>query len=335
MSTRGSVDMCQQRALLGWAIHDGRPANVRVYVNSEPVALIEPSVPRPDVADIYGVSSPVCGFAYNFSRGLFASDQLAVEVDTAGVYLDPRPHNHRVAALTYGIDATSPGLELGALDRPFFDRKHFNVKYVDHADTADLKIKYLRTGTPQTLDPSQIVDVDIAWTCDKTLSSCCGESEKFHYAIALQVMEHVGDPIGWLNEISACLVPGGRINLTIPEMTRTFDYRRRLTTAAELVEAFEGRWRWPRLRQVFDHISNAAQPPATADQSAAGLQQALRVARVAEAGEYVDVHCHVWTHDSFLETWQIIERLELCRAKLDRSWPAVAGANEFTLSFVV
>ena len=335
MSAQGSIDMCQQRTLLGWAIRDRQPASVRVYLNSEPVALVEPSTARPDVANAFELSNPVCGFSYNFCRGLFASDRVAVEVDTAGVYLDPKPHHHRVAALTYGIDATSPGLELGALDRPFFDRRHFNVKYVDHADTASLKTKYLRTGTPQTLDPSQIVDVDIVWAGSETLSSRCGELGGFYYAVALQVMEHVGDPIGWLNEISACLLPSGRINLTLPEMTRTFDYRRRLTTAADLVEAFEGHWRWPRLRQVFDHISNVAPPPTTPDHSAAALQRALQVARIAEAGEYVDVHCHVWTHESFLETWQIIERLELCRAKLDRSWPAIAGSNEFTLSFIV
>jgi hypothetical protein len=335
MRTKGSIDMCQQRVIAGWAIHDGRPARIRVYLNSELLALVEPSAARPDVASVFEIPNPVCGFSYNFCRGLFTSDEIAVEVDTTGVYLDPKPHHHRVATLTYGIDKTLPGLELGALDRPFLDRDHFNVKYVDHADTATLKTKYLRTGTPQTLDPSQIVDVDIVWACTETLLSCCRESERFHYAVALQVMEHVGDPIGWLNEISACLQPGGRINLTLPEMTRTFDYRRRLTTAADLVEAFERHWRWPRLRHVFDHISNVAHPPARADQTAGALQQALRVARIAEAGEYVDVHCHVWTYESFLETWQIIERLELCCAKLERSWPAFAGSNEFTLSFIV
>jgi hypothetical protein len=335
MSAQGSIDICQQRTLAGWAIHDGRPANVSVYLNSELVALVEPSVARLDVANMFELSSPICGFSYNLPRGIFASDQVGIEVHATGVYLDPRPHHHRVAAMTYGIDRTSPGLELGALDRPFFDRKHFNVKYVDHADTAALRTKYLRSATLQTLDPSQIVDVDIVWTSNETLLSCCGAFGHFSYAVALQVMEHIGDPIGWLNEISACLLPGGRINLTLPEMTRTFDYQRRLTTAADLVEAFERQWRWPRLRHVFDHISNVAHRPETADHSAAALQQALRVARIADAGEYVDVHCHVWTHESFLETWQIIDRLELCRARLDRSWPAAAGSNEFTLSFIV
>jgi hypothetical protein len=89
------------------------------------------------------------------------------------------------------------------------------------------------------------------------------------------------------------------------------------------------------LRQVFDHIANASAIHTAQDHSAAALKQALTVARIAQEGEYVDVHNNVWTHDGFLECWQIIEKLELCKARLDKSWAPVSAANEFHLSFTV
>jgi hypothetical protein len=332
--TLGDIGICQQRVIAGWALENGGPTVVRIRLNGKEIAAVAPSVARPDVAKAFGVD-PLCGFACDFPRGIRASDQIEVEIGATGTHIDPLPHRHRIASVVGDIDASAPGLEFGALDRPFLDREHFNVLYVDHADAASLKKKYLGTATKETLDASKIVDVDIVWKPDTALLQCSGGRSSFAYAVALQVLEHVGDPIGWLNEVASCLLPGGRINVTLPEMTRTFDYRRRLTNASDLIEAFEHRYSRPRLRQVFDHIANVAIAPAEPDQSEAALRQALAVARIAEDGQYVDVHCHVWTHDSFLDCWRIIERVGLCRARLDRSWPAVASSNEFTLSFVV
>jgi hypothetical protein len=53
----------------------------------------------------------------------------------------------------------------------------------------------------------------------------------------------------------------------------------------------------------------------------------------AEA-EYIDAHCHVWTYESFLECWRVIEALEILPLKLAGSWEPITGANEFIVSFV-
>jgi len=149
----------------------------------------------------------------------------------------------------------------------------------------------------------------------------------------MQCLEHVANPLGWLNDVAECLTPGGRLNLTLPDARRTFDHARRLTSAADMVEAHELRLTRPSFRQVFDHIANVAPLDEQPSHSPDCLFSALSVARVAVAGEYVDVHCHVWTHDSFLECWSMIEALGICALRLDKSWPPIASANEFSLSF--
>jgi hypothetical protein len=333
---QGHIDMCQQTIMSGWAVENKEPANVRIKLNGEMLAAPSPSIARLDIAAALELNDPVCGFTYQFRRGLTASDRLEIEIGQSDTLIDPLPHRHRVNCLTHGIDGKATGLEFGPLDRPFLDRDHFNVLYIDHDDTDGLRGKYSSANAAHAalVHQPQIAHIDIVWSPGRSLIECCG-GRKFSYAIASQVLEHVANPIGWLNEVSACLKPGARINLTLPEMTRTFDHYRRLSTAADMIEAHERNYTRPHFRQVFDHIANVAVPPAEPDHSVKALQQALGVGRIADAGEYVDVHCYVWTHDSFRECWEVIEKIDLCRARLDQSWPAVALANEFMLSFVV
>ena len=54
------------------------------------------------------------------------------------------------------------GLEIGALDKPHFDRTRTPVRYVDHATTAELREKYVDDDVMKDrLD--LIVDVDFVW----------------------------------------------------------------------------------------------------------------------------------------------------------------------------
>jgi hypothetical protein len=329
MLARGQLDICQQRHVAGWAICNDGPATVAVEVNGREVARLETTYARPDVCAAFGLEGAF-GFDARLDVPIGASDDFRFSIVGTEETIDPAAHRARVEALTYGISRGEPGLEIGPLDNPFLAKEAFSVLYVDHASRADLLEKYKSTGKAW-FDASQVVETDFVWTPGLVLAECL-PARKFAYAVASQTMEHVADPIGWLNGIADCLKPGGRINLSLPDMRRTFDHQRRLSTASDMLDAYERRIAKPDFRQVFDHIANVAQPPGLADRSPDVLRQALSVARLA-VGQYIDVHCYVWTHESFLDCWDMIEKIGCCKAKLDRSWAPVSTHQEFIVSF--
>jgi SAM-dependent methyltransferase len=331
--TEGCVDTCQQRNVAGWAIENSGPTAVTIKLNHEVLAEVSTSIPRPDVCSAFGVEGAL-GFNYRFPRAIRASDNLEFLIGKSGKSIPPVPHQKRIEYLMYRIPQADSGMEIGALDNPFLDKMNFFVSYVDHDTREKLLIKYKGTGWDEIFDQAQVVETDIVWQPGNSLRECAN-GQLFDYAIACHVMEHVANPIRWLNDIGECLRPGGRINLALPDMRRTFDHCRKLSTPADMIEAFERDFDRPRFRAVFDHIATVANPPTVPDYRADLLRQALAVARIAESGEYVDVHCHVWTPESFRECWTVIDRLGLCRAKLEQIWEPGSASNEFVVSLVV
>jgi hypothetical protein len=116
--TRGAVDICQHNKIAGWAVNKGKPSPVTLRLNSNEIAFVEPTVSRPDVAQLLGTDE-ICGYSYDFPRAIGASDFVEVEIGNTGTYIDPKPHRHRVASIVGDIDKKAPGLEIGALDKPF------------------------------------------------------------------------------------------------------------------------------------------------------------------------------------------------------------------------
>lgn len=212
----------------------------------------------------------------------------------------------RFQKLTRCMDLrTQSGLEIGALTHPVITRDMGRVFYVDHASTAELRAKY--AGNP-TVDPARLVEVDYVWGA-RSLAEATGKTAAFDYVLASHVIEHVPDLIGWLNEVHAVLRPGGILTLAVPDKRFTFDVYRHTTVLAEVVDASLRRVRRPTARQVFDHHFGAVQKNGHLSWNALapgdpvpihGLDYALSAANRAELhGEYVDVHCWVFTPSSF------------------------------------
>jgi hypothetical protein len=242
-------------------------------------------------------------------------------------------HQRRIGELLDGIRPEMEGLEIGPLDRPVLSKNKYNVLYVDHAGREELIRKYTWSATDETLYPERIVAVDFVWS-GGTLASCLPEQRRFDYCLASHVIEHVPDILGWLRELAGVLREQGIVSLAIPDKERTFDHARATSRPADLVEAFIRRLKAPSARHVFDHITSVspygqpAQPP-----SAALIDEALQHATAAEtAGRYLDVHCYVFTQQSFHEVFECIARTGLLPFRLRRFFPTRAGANEFIVS---
>ncbi len=326
---QGSLDYTSQSHCEGWAVMGGEPAILSAFVNGKHVGDFGCGRDRPDLVE-HNLPRGA-GFFFAFPRPLRIEDELDVRFKDAGS-LPNSPsvqHRERLERLLVGIDRGDRGLELGPLNRPILSKADYRVRYVDHASTQELRQKY---GGEMSVDVAGVETVDIVWPGGSLAAVAGGD---YGYCLASHVIEHVPNPIGWLGEIAAVLRPGGRINLAVPERTRTFDHRRALSTPAAIVEAHHRKLRQPSFGQIFDHIIGVSPLGGPAADPASVAAEAYRVARDAELrGVYLDVHCHVWTHDSFVQCWSVIDALNLLPLRLDRSDPASGVWNEFTASFV-
>jgi SAM-dependent methyltransferase len=206
-----------------------------------------------------------------------------------------------------GLDIRNlEGVEIGALCWPIVNKSDGSITYVDHADTETLREKY---GEKHSESLEQIVDVDVV-AGNRTLPEALGPDRRFDYVVASHVIEHVPDLIGWLNELAAVLKENGDIRLAVPDKRFTFDFRRQNSQLADVMAAYVVQARVPQPQQIFDFQSNFAEldardgwrshlPDLASPVSFGNSVTWMAVAREATNNVYHDVHCWVFTPESF------------------------------------
>lgn len=216
------------------------------------------------------------------------------------------------------------GLEIGPSHNPIAPKSEgFDVDIVDHMNSSGLKQKYSAHG----VDLSKIEDVDFVWN-GEPLSELIGRTEYYDWVIASHVIEHMPDPITFLQQCQRLLKPDGKLALVIPDKRYCFDYFQPITMAGSLLDAFHEKRTRPTPGQVFEHLSNAC----VLDKKAAwnnsdsgpiemlhGHEEAASVWRqAASCLEYFDVHCWRFTPSSFkllladLNALQLLEMSAVC-----------------------
>jgi SAM-dependent methyltransferase len=218
-----------------------------------------------------------------------------------------RIYLERREKLVSGLDLqNSIGVEIGALDKPVIARQDGEIIYVDHTDTASLRAKY---KNDPNVDVEKIVTVDAVWGT-QSLQEAVGLTRKVDYIVASHVIEHVPDLITWLEELRAVLKPGGEVRLAVPDRRFTFDYLRRETTLADVLNAYIARTRIPLPIAILDFFLNVAtvsnidawegKLDTSRPRLMHSVDQAITVARDSfENRNYHDVHCWVFTPRSF------------------------------------
>lgn len=209
------------------------------------------------------------------------------------------------------------GLEIGALCRPFLRREDGPVLYVDHADTATLREKY---RNDPNVDVDAIVDIDAVWgAC--TLSQAIG-GRKVDYVVASHVIEHVPNLIGWLHELREVLSATGEVRLIVPDKRFTFDRLRDETRVESLLYSHLVGARVPQPQVIIDHVLNVVNMDCGAAWRSAvdatqlehlhDLPMAMGVARdCIDHGNYHDVHCWVFSPQSFARLFRRLAEMEL------------------------
>ncbi len=319
-SHRHCIDRCTQHALFGWST---APALV-VSVNDGAVATLSPDIERGDLAAA-GIDGGR-GFRCDLPRPLWIDDAVSLS-DADGSRLDfglDAAVVGRIAELTRYIDpARQSGLEIGPLDRPLIPRARFRVAYLDQAGRADLATRYVGHGVVQT----GLVEPDIA-VGDRPYLVATG-GRRFGYAVASHVIDHVPDMVGWLWEVWSVLDDGGVLALAVPHAERTFDAPRRLSSMAELADAYFARLVRPSPRQIIDAMIGTAVHH--------GLdvgQETWRAFHLAnhtrKTGLYADMHCNTFTPASFADLLASLDRCELLGFELLRIG-ARGEDDEFTV----
>ncbi|MBJ9964273.1 methyltransferase domain-containing protein [Burkholderia seminalis] len=185
---------------------------------------------------------------------------------------------------------TGRGVEIGAGTSPMPVPLDCEVQYAD-IFSADQLVDHFYDGQV----PSDLIVPDLVASFEN-LSVVPDESLDF--IVACHVIEHTSDPIGAIVRGMRKLKSGGWMSLVIPDMTRTFDRERSLTTLSHLIEDFE----CPSRQSDREHF-----------------KEFYRLAMPVDPDEYADywfarwleafpIHYHVWTYDSFMEVIDWVSR---------------------------
>lgn len=243
--------------------------------------------------------------------------------------------------------ATMRGLEIGPLASPRVSKDDGPVRYLDHASAEELKRKYATNAEMQDrLD--HIVDVDYVIGEGKRISEAVAQDAPFDYVIASHLIEHIPDPVGWMADVAQILRPGAILSLVIPDKRFCFDINRAPSDISEIVDAYLRQLTRPSYRQVYDFTSRAINGVvdthavwtegadytgvvrSDCDDPDVAALEACR--RMDTSDEFVDVHCHAFTPDSFLVLLEKLSRLGLVDFELARFFPTEVDTLEFHAS---
>ena len=314
MSARaaGNIDHCDQHRLVGWT----SAPSVDVFVNGEKCGEGIFGDMRDDLV-AQGIGTARI-FEFHFPKPLWLHDRVMLRLPDNSILAPSQDvvHTARLAMFVSHLDLARPGLEFGPLHRPAISREHADVYYVDHADKASLQRDNTEGLGPEI---AKIPLIDFVWA-DGTPLSDVVQGRRFAWVVASHVGEHIPDFVGWIQQLAQVLEDRGRVSLVLPHGERTFDAPRPISTFQDLVADHITMLERPSPRQVVSHLMGVAKhrdSDLTKPENAGKLMDAVGMARLAQQGHYVDVHCNVFTPASFVECYGLLARCGLVSLKLD------------------
>jgi SAM-dependent methyltransferase len=133
------------------------------------------------------------------------------------------PHRAVITPLLQG-----EGLEIGALHFPFVVPAPHTVTYLDVEPVDTIRERFPELAEHPLVTPTQLGDVGT-----RPVSELTGR--RFDFIVLNHVLEHVSNPIQVIANVWDGLGSGGRLVLSVPDKTFTYDRPRPLTTFAHLL----------------------------------------------------------------------------------------------------
>lgn len=225
-------------------------------------------------------------------------------------------------------------LEIGALDSPMFvEGLGDRVKHLDWFSREELHEQHKDNPRRRV---TNLVNVDYVIKSHKFAPSI---GERFDLIVAAHVVEHVADIVFWLQQLESLLLPGGSLYLAVPDRRYTFDYYRRTSSVIDMIRAHEACLDRPDKWQIADAIYHysavdrdalwdGGSPPPFAPRFS--LPEALRRAD-KRARTYADVHCWVFTPESFAEVITQLRSSGFVNLEIARLEEPRRNTSEFTV----
>jgi SAM-dependent methyltransferase len=174
------------------------------------------------------------------------------------------------------------GVEFGAGASPFPVPLHCDVRFADAFSYESLNsVIYPGQQAHDLVRPDYVTDI-------KTMEGIPDRSLDF--IVACHVIEHTNNPIAAISSCYRALKPGGSLVLVVPDMTKTFDSKRTLTTLDHLIEDFER----PSVERDRGHYEEFYTDAFAIPAGANVLEYASQ--KQSEGG---DLHYHTWTYETF------------------------------------
>ncbi len=244
---------------------------------------------------------------------------------------------NRIEEITANLPLkTGRGLEISPLFRPILSKATGKVDYTDYLPT-----EQLREREKAHPDVANLVDIDFVWTPGSILKDCV-DGRAYDYVVSSHVLEHVPNPLGWLEQqLDVCRI-GAIISMAVPTKFDFMDLPRDNTTFSEWIAAYVEDRRIPSAQQIFDCLyhSRPSLPVRTEERftkeqvlampSGYTPEQAMGWAhRAVSQKVYTDVHCSVFTPDSVRNLLQSAIDIGLLNVEiLDIHTPGLADPRD-------
>jgi hypothetical protein len=234
------------------------------------------------------------------------------------------------------------GLEIRPLAAPLVPQApERDIAYADRLGEDDL-VREL--GKDAGAGDESFVHIDYIWD-GRRLSEVVGTNVNFDYVVAAHVIEHAPNLLGWLRQIGEVLRPGGRLLLVVPDRRFMYDIKRTESTLSDVLAADILDLTRPDVRQVVDAVWNGANvdlaaawagvPSPESSESRMSVDALTGLCKsVVDRGDYVDVHCWVFTPTSFAQLMKEASELGLVEMGCEFFVDTVEAEFEFCVSLI-
>lgn len=165
---------------------------------------------------------------------------------------------NRTEELRRFVTEAKRGIEIGPYTDPIVPKRlGFNSLSLDVFDFETLKRRAAQDPNLGAAAADLVEPPDLIGPASQieSLFKARFPNERLDYIISSHSLEHLPDPIRFLQGCQEILSPGGVLSLAVPDHRCCFDFFRPLTTLADWLEAFFEQRRTPTPRQRFEFNS--------------------------------------------------------------------------------
>ncbi|AFZ20919.1 class I SAM-dependent methyltransferase [Allocoleopsis franciscana] len=189
----------------------------------------------------------------------------------------------------------SEGLEIGSCDLPTVPRKIGNCEFADFRSAEEM-IR-LWNLPPETVMP-------VTYILKRDTKIHLQIAKKFDYVVLCHVIEHIPNPIGYIEDLQKLLKPGGTILIACPDKRRTPDASRPSTTIEHLINDYYNDFNYPSLEHILEFAK--AWSDEIRQKSLESATEFYEWGRQNFESGLADAHCHVWIDEEFFTQIQYL-----------------------------